>query len=102
MPKDLIDSRAKAGVALRLSLTRSALGLDQASFASGAGIKKSTYNQYENGVNMPNLEAATRLRDTYRLTLDWIYLGDDGALSNKLATTINALWDMRSGKPSND
>ena len=63
----------------------------QGEFAERAGISRNTYNQYEQGVNRPQLEAAFKLSDTYRLTLDWIYFGDPSGLRFDLAETIKAL-----------
>lgn len=91
MPDRSSDGRSKAAIGQRLELTRRAIGMAQGEFAERAGISRNTYNQYEQGVNRPQLEAAFKLSDTYRLTLDWIYFGDPSGLRFDLAETIKAL-----------
>jgi transcriptional regulator with XRE-family HTH domain len=59
----------------RLVRTRKAFGMPQNAFAESDGIRRGTYTQWELGVRRPNLDDAIRLVETYRLTLDWIYLG---------------------------
>lgn len=77
-------------------LTRQALGLAQGDFALRAGIAANTYNQYESGKNMPALDRAQALCDAYKLTLDWIYRGDQSGLRYELADAIKALRSARS------
>lgn len=90
------DGREKAAVGERLRLTREALGLAQNEFANRAGLEANTYNQYERGKNMPNLDAAHALCDTHNLTLDWVYRGDPSNLRYQLADAIKALRSARS------
>jgi DNA-binding XRE family transcriptional regulator len=85
------DSTSVGG---RLRLTREVLGLTQAEFADYCDIARNTYNQYEQGRNVPQLQLAIRLSDTFHLTLDWIYRGDPSGLPFKLADAI------RSARPS--
>jgi transcriptional regulator with XRE-family HTH domain len=85
------DGRTKSAIGNRLELTRRALGLAQGDFASRAGIARNAYNQYETGTNRPQLDAAFKLCDTYRLTLDWIYFGDASGLRFDLAEAIKAM-----------
>lgn len=87
----LSDGREKTAVGERLRLTREALGLAQNEFAGRADLHPNTYNQYERGKNMPNLEAAHALCDTHGLTLDWIYRGDPSGLRYQLADAIKGL-----------
>lgn len=85
------DGRSKHAIGRRLELTRRAIGLSQSEFAQRADLAKNSYNQYETGTNRPQLEAAIKLVDAYRLTLDWIYLGDPSGLRFDLAEAIKAL-----------
>lgn len=85
------DGRTKRAIGVRLELTRRALGLAQSEFAERAGLSRNAYNQYETGTNRPQLEAAFKLCDTYRLTLDWIYFGDNSGLRHDLADAVKAL-----------
>jgi len=87
----LSDQRSKAGVGERLRITREALGLPQKEFADRAGLAANTYNQYEQGRNMPSLDAAQSLCDHHNLTLDWIYRGDPSGLRYQLADAIKAI-----------
>jgi len=95
MKRDLIHSREKPGIAYRLTLTREALGYDQGAFAQRAGLAANTYNQYEMGRNTPNLSAAHKLCDTYKLSLDWIFRGDPSSLRRETAAAIDALRQAR-------
>ena len=63
------DGRSKAAIGERLRLTRQALGMAQGDFASRAGIAANTYNQYEGGVNKPDLDKANAICDAYQVTL---------------------------------
>ena len=89
------EGRDKLAVAARLRLTRDALGMKQGEFALAAGIKKNTYNQFEQGKNLISLEEAYKLVDAHQLTLDWIYLGDLSNLKSKLADAIRAIRKVR-------
>lgn len=73
----------------RLKATRLALGHPaQGDFAKHAGIKANTYNQWEQGLIRPSLDGAKALCRTYRLTLDWIFLGDPSALPHGLGRLL--------------
>lgn len=98
MEVDRYEGRDKIAIGARLELSRQALGMDQRSFAGGAGIKTNTYNQYETGTNRPQIDAALALKDHYRLTLDWIYAGDMSGLSNHLHSAIANLRRLRRGE----
>ena len=86
-----LTSRDKKAVGMRLRLTRNALGMDQGEFGARAGLKPARYNQIEMGVNLPSIDAALRLIDTYHLTLDWIYTGDTHGLRRSTEQAIMAL-----------
>lgn len=91
------DGMSKAAIGKRLQLTRAAIGINQADFADSCGIARNTYNQYEMGVNKPPVEAALKMRELHRMTLDWIYAGDPSALPFDLADKIRGL--RASAKP---
>lgn len=95
MERDLMHNRDRPGIACRLTLTRDALGYDQGAFAQRAGLAASTYNQYEKGKNAPNMEAANKICDTYKLSLDWIFRGDTSSLRRETALAIDALRQAR-------
>jgi DNA-binding XRE family transcriptional regulator len=89
------EGRDKAAVAMRLQLTRDALGIKQGAFAEAADIRPNTYNQYEKGKNLISLEEAHKLCDAHNLTLDWIYRGDQSGLRASLADAIKAIRQAR-------
>jgi len=89
------EGRDKAAIAARLILTREVLGFEQSEFAEGAGLARSTYNQYETAKNFPRLKEAHKICDQYGLTLDWIYRGDQSGLSYKLADAIKKVRQVR-------
>ena len=85
------DGRTRTAIGRRLELTRRAIGLTQLDFARRAGLASNSYNQYENGVNRPQIDAALAIVDAYGITLDWIYLGDPSGLRYELGEAIRAL-----------
>ena len=95
MADDPYEGREKDAVGARLELSRQAVGLDQRTFARNAGIKSSTYNQYETGKNMPQIAAAHALCDSYRLSLDWIYRGEMSGLPQQVHSAIAAVRRLR-------
>lgn len=83
---------SKEAIAIRLRMTRLALGFDQQNlFAQTAGAAVSTYNNYEKAERIPNLDHAIRLCERFELTLDWLYRGDPSGLSYALANKINKI-----------
>jgi transcriptional regulator with XRE-family HTH domain len=79
----------------RLNITRQVFGLPQHTFCERAGIPPNTYNQYEKGKKRPSVDNAIALVRAYRLTLDWIYLGDPSSLRYETADAIKALVHAR-------
>ena len=92
---DIYGGRSQKAVGARLALTRDVLGLKQGEFGERADIKPSMYNQIESGRSYPSVEAALRLCDTYRLTLDWIFRGEPSALEYGLADAIHKAHEAR-------
>lgn len=91
MAKHLLKELNKARVGARLALLRRIANKRQEDFAAAAGLSRTAYNQYETGAKMPSVEAATRLCETYDLTLDYIYHGDMSGLRQRTIEAINAL-----------
>jgi DNA-binding XRE family transcriptional regulator len=90
-----LKERSLARIAERLRKIREALGMNQAEFARRAGMSRNAYNAYEKARERPALDQALRLCDTYKLTLDWIYRGDDSGLRADLADAIRAITKAR-------
>ena len=88
--------RSRSTTGERLKLTRDLLGKNQATFATGAGIARNTYNQFETGTNLPSVNQAHKLCDRWGLTLDWIYRGDTRGLGADLSAAIEAMRRARS------
>ena len=82
------DGTHAGAIGLRLRLTRDVLALSQAEFADRCGIARNTYNQYEQGKNVPQLLIAIAMCERFDLTLDWIYRGDPSGLPYRLADLI--------------
>jgi transcriptional regulator with XRE-family HTH domain len=81
--------RGLDAIAARLRATREAFGLGQNEFARRAGIASNTYNQYEQAKNLPRLDFANQICDTYGITLDWIYRGDRSGLPMRIANLLS-------------
>jgi DNA-binding XRE family transcriptional regulator len=84
-------TRSLDAIAARLRATREAFGLGQNEFARRAGIASNTYNQYEQARNLPRLDFANQICDTYGVTLDWIYRGDPSGLPIRIANLMNTV-----------
>ena len=82
------NGRSRAEIGNRLALARAVIGGGQEDFADKAGIAQNTYNQYERGKKRPSVDNAMRLCDTYLLTHDWIYMGDQSGLPYRLADSL--------------
>lgn len=63
-------------IAARLKAARMAINPNQSEFARRAGLTQNRYNQYETAERPLTLDAALKLRDTYGLTLDYLFRGD--------------------------
>lgn len=75
----------------RLERARRAIGGTQKAFAAKAGIKATTYNQYENGASYPPPDEAKKIAKEHGLTLDYIYDAKTDRLQSWLADAIKAL-----------
>src|SRR6185312_1313915 len=82
--------RSLAAIARRLTATREALEINQTELCRRAGIAKNTYNQLEKAKGRPSIDTAIRIRDTFGLTLDWIFLGDLPSIQGRLGAQIAA------------
>ena len=78
-------------VAERLRLLREALGLDQAEMCRRTGIGVSAWNNAETGDNRIGISNAIKVRQTFGVGLDCIFMGDQRALPSEMATKIGRL-----------
>lgn len=78
-------------IGLRLATIRLALDYqDQSAFAKKANLAQNRYNQYETGYRRITLDAALRLKNTYEISLDYIFLGDRRGLPQGLLSALLA------------
>ena len=91
MTKQLLAEIEKHRVAARLALVRRISDRTQDDFATAAGITRTAYTSYETGAKLPSIEAATRLCETYELTLDYIFHGEMSGLRKRTIDAIVAL-----------
>lgn len=85
------DSVKPEEIGARLILLREALGFStSAAFARHVELTPQALNNYERGIGRPDLDAALKIVRRTRVTLDWVYAGEDSGLSVELARLLNA------------
>lgn len=90
----MIDA-TPAKVGARLAIVREVLGLSQTQMAAQCGLAVNAWNNYETGRRRISVDAAIDVARTFRLTLDYIYVGDTSNLPHGLARAIDALQSAR-------
>lgn len=75
-------------IAARLRWHREIVGLDQAEYASRAGLKRSQLSNWESGNTRLSIDGALALRQTYELSLDFMYEG----IADALPMTLRSAW----------
>lgn len=76
-------------IGTRLQILRKALGFPTAAaFARHVGLTPQALSNYERGVGRPDLDAALKIVQRTRVSLDWIYRGEDSGLSVELARLL--------------
>ena len=78
-------------IAARLKWHRDLEGLTQNAYAKKIGVKRATLNNWESGDYRLSLDGAIALRQTYGLSLDFMYEGIDDALP----MTLRKAWQSR-------
>lgn len=68
----------------RIAWHRALTGLDQAPYAAKAGLKRSQLSNWESGGTRLSLDGALALRNTYGLSLDFLFAGIADALPMNL------------------
>lgn len=72
-------------IARRLERLRKTLNMSQADMCRRLGVAPNRWNQYESGSRRITLEVAGKLRDTFGVTSDWIFFGDESGLPRRIA-----------------
>jgi DNA-binding XRE family transcriptional regulator len=83
-----VANRSPEAIGHRLKLVRNALGLTQEQIAESIASPQGTWGQYEAGMRKPSVAVASRLYDRYRISLDYIYLGDASNLPFDLGQKV--------------
>jgi DNA-binding XRE family transcriptional regulator len=95
-PKQPIDNRPPT--AQRLVRLRESTGMIAKDFARWVGIRYESWNQYENGNNLPVAQFVKLKARFPGLTSDWVYFGLPNFLSMDLAEKLG---EMPSPKRNN-
>lgn len=92
MKKPSLPTKAsRAATALRVKITREALGLKPVDICRATGITASQYSNYESGVSRPNIEDAIRYSEVLGISLDWLYKGDPSKLPLDIANRVREI-----------
>lgn len=86
-----MSEREPTTISGRLEWLRHYLQMTQREFAESLNVLPTTYSNWLSGYYGPSLDGARRLRDTYGVSLDWIYYG----IAEGLPRPIKQAWDHR-------
>lgn len=84
----LMENAPYGDIAARIRWHRAYEGLNQTDYATQAGIKRSQLSNWETGQQRVSVDGALQLRDTYGLSLDFIYAGNVDALPMTLRQAL--------------
>jgi len=75
----------------RLKNLREALGIKtQVKFAEEIGIEKNTYNPFEKGARTLTFEAACKIRQKFKIPIDWLFWGEDDEIPYHIKVKLEA------------
>lgn len=73
----------------RIRILRVAFGFKtQAAFAEHIGAKRGEVAAWESGGRRPSIEKAEPIVERFRVTLDWLFLGNSAKLDHDVATLL--------------
>lgn len=73
----------------RLKALRLVLGYEtMRAFAAELNVREDTYRAWELGISCVPPEWGLVLANRYKITLDWLYRGDAGAMTHELAVKL--------------
>lgn len=76
-------------VGARIRRLRLVMGYpSQAAFAESIGVKRGELASWEAGMRRPSVAKAWPMVRRFRITLDWLFLGDPASLSYELASSL--------------
>jgi transcriptional regulator with XRE-family HTH domain len=75
-------------VGSRLRLLRQALGVPAGRLAAEFGVAAPRWSQWETGRHLADLRIMVRLARRYRVTLDYLFLGDESAMPLRLVEAM--------------
>ncbi|MBF0143561.1 MAG: helix-turn-helix transcriptional regulator [Magnetococcales bacterium] len=75
----------RAAIGHRLGAVRHALEMSLEDFAAAIEVELPALVRWETGEDSPNLHAMSRMARRFRVTLDWIFLGDPAGLPHRIA-----------------
>lgn len=75
-------------IARRLAMLLEALEISAAELCRQTDIAPNRWSQYESGERRITLDAAFILCDRYAITLDWIYMGDESGLPQRIVSKL--------------
>jgi transcriptional regulator with XRE-family HTH domain len=78
----MVDTNA--AIAKRLARLRSTMHLSQADMCRRIGVAPNRWNQYETGTRRITVEVVSKLRDTFGVTSDWVFFGDESGLPRRI------------------
>lgn len=102
MPNPVRSSHWIREVGRRLAVTREALDLTQQQLAEEIGVSRGALGNWEQGSRLPDPAAMARLVQRYRVSLDWLYLGDPSNLPHHLAAKLLGPQSDRSARTERD
>ncbi|ORE94129.1 transcriptional regulator, XRE family protein [Stappia sp. 22II-S9-Z10] len=73
-------------------------GVNQEEYAARAGLKRAQFSNWESGIGRLSIDGALALRETYGLSLDFMYAGNDDALPMTLRQAWRSRPDVKASK----
>ena len=70
----------------RLTQLLEALEITAAELCRQTGLATNRWSQYETGERRITLDAALILCERYKITLDWIYFGDESGMPQRIVS----------------
>lgn len=79
-----------AGISRRLIAARLAAGLRPVELAAASGVGRNTIANWESGLKRPSVDQLAYVLPVLKVTLDYVFFGDDSALAWDVRARIDA------------